>query len=504
MREFHAVIKTYASLVGLRLVSFGLAAAFLTLIAIFVPAAEFGRYSLVLSVVLVIGTGLLSFGNHALLRFAREEFKTNGSVSRALGTRLVIHGVLTLAALLAVWLIHPVLVARIGIPTGSFGLIALALLVVPANEMATFTAQAVGRYTGFGLGPVVLRLGQLTFISLIYVFALISWKALMIATLAGYAACAAVSWSRVPRQALRNLRASSYDLRRFGSFSWSLPFGSASVVLMDWMDLWFIQHFLGTASVGVYAWVYNISLMARALLTPLGALIAPLLIDLSVSGDTAAMTRIMRVSQSLALLVVASIPAISGLFIVAASVLDLGDYQAGVAAATILIAGGAFQLGVTFWYPMILARERLVARGTLVLILGSTLNALGNWFLIPLVGMPGAAFATALAMSFNMLGFLFVIRRHFAIDEGPSLLATVIFAVVILAGVGISALMPMIPGVLLCLLSAAIPLVIGRRLGFYNGLSELRLARIEDGQGNLKRLTGRALVWLSTDRVERH
>ena len=487
------MIKSYTSLAGLRLLSFGLAAAFLAIVAGAVPAAEFGRYSLVLSVVLVIGSGLLSFGNPALLRFAREEYTASGLVGRALATRLVAHAGLTLVVLTALWLLHPLLSAKIGVPSDSLGLMVLALLLVPLNEMATFAAQSVNRYTGYGIGPVILRLAQLASVTLIYVLAVASWKILMIGTLAGYGLCAILSWSRVPRRAIRNLRPSLHEFRRFGNFSWSLPIASMSVVLMDWMDLWFIQYFLGTASVGVYAWVYNISLMARALLTPLGALVAPRLIDLSVTKDTAALARIVRVSQSLVLLVIALIPGIVGLFIVALGAVDLGDYQAGIAPAMILIAAGAFQFGVTFWYPMILAQEQLVARGTLVLLLGAALNAAGNWLLIPLLAAPGAAFATALAICFNMMGFILILRRCFAIKTGPSLPAMAAFGAVMLTGVAVAAFLPVTAGASLCFLTSAVSLLTGRRLAFYNGLSELNAVRAQGA----KSLTRRTLAWLN-------
>ena len=492
------MIKSYASLVGLRLVSFGLAGAFLGLVTLVVPAAEFGRYSLVLSVLLVIGSGFLSFGNPALLRFGREEYTRDGALGRILTVRLAVHAVLLLTVLAALWVVYPFLSDAIGLPPGAFGLLALGLLIVPMNEMATHAAQSVERYTGYGLAPVVLRLVQLLSVVAIYVWAPAAWEILLIGTLVGYAACAAISWSRVPRLALRNFKPAAEDFRRFTAFSWSMPLATMSVLIVDWMDLWFIQHFLGVVSVGIYAWVYNLSLLARAITTPLGALMGPRLIDLRVENDTAALVRIVLISQSSLLLAVALAPGIVGLFSLGAQFLSLGSYGAGIAPAMILIAGAAFQLGVTFWYPMILAQEALVARGTLVLLGAAGINALGNWLLIPQMGLSGAAISTAIAIGSSMTALLFIIRRHHSIDAGPSAAQVAAFGAGMIAVVAIATSLSPPAGAALCLLASAASVFAGRHMAVFSGLSALSVATAREDGGRIRAVTTRTLSWLST------
>ena len=98
------MLKEYLSLAGIRGLSLVLAAMVILLVTLVVPAADFGRFNLMMAVTQIITAATLSFPNLGLLRFAREDYTLRGNIGEALATRGVVHLVLLLAALPGAWL----------------------------------------------------------------------------------------------------------------------------------------------------------------------------------------------------------------------------------------------------------------------------------------------------------------------------------------------------------------------------------------------------------------
>jgi O-antigen/teichoic acid export membrane protein len=218
------MLSEYLSLAGIRGLSLVLAAAVILLVTLVVPAADFGRFNLMMAVTQIITAATLSFPNLGLLRFAREDYTLRGSIGEALATRAVVHFVLLLVVLPSVWLSFPWLADRMDVPVSVSPLLLLAILIVSANEMGTVAAQSVGSLVGYAGVQVLFRLLQIATLVLMYVSAINSWMFLFAGTVIGYAAGAGLAWSRVPGRTLRPFKPSLGMLRRFATFSWSIPF----------------------------------------------------------------------------------------------------------------------------------------------------------------------------------------------------------------------------------------------------------------------------------------
>ena len=494
------LIKTYLSIAGLRLISLVLAAILMLLVIVVIPADDFGRFNLMMSVGQVIVAASLSFFNLALLRYARASFTLHGVIGEALATRSILHLLLLAIVLPVIWLSFPWLSSKTDVLPQTLPLLLILTVVISLSEMGTVCAQSVGRLAGYGSAQVLFRLVQVFTLTFMYVAAINDWTMLLIGTVAGYGVAAAVPWSRIPRKAFSHFRPSLSMLRRFLSFSWSIPAAGLTLVVMNWMDLWFIGWFMDLESVGIYAWAYNLSMAGTALLAPLAALIGPRTIDLRALGDVAEIRRMVMISQPVFLLALTTIPLVASIFAAAVSLLPLGTYAGVVAPAMVLFAAVAFQLGRYLWEPQVHSFEALVVRSTAVIITMGLINALGDWVLIPRMGIVGAAIATAIAFAFGAMALLAMVRVSLGVG-GPSLVGMTLFTIAVVAPVTLAALSPGPVEYALCALVTPILFLAARKFGLFAAFGLITWPAVEHRETWPTRLL-RAVVSLTTQPEE--
>lgn len=405
-------------LVGWRLLSLLFAGLFLASVAAAVPAEVFGRFSLAMSVVTVAGGGLLSLGNHALLRFGRQAFAETGTIGGQVALRLQLFAAVYLTVAVGLWAAVPLWQGFLGISDGDLPWLLLGLLLVPLGETGIFAAQAAGRFTGFGVAPAVARGIHLAVLIGLIAADAVSWRTLFLGAVTGYGVAAAFTWWSLPAGCLGRWRRRTPGLRLFAGFGWSIPLASLSVAVMGAVDLWFLRGFRSVEEVGVYSWIYAIAMTATALLAPLGALLANRYLDHVRRHEHAALGALLTQTRTVMLLAIGGCLAGAGVFLALATVLpvDLGRYAGAVAPGVVLLAGIAFQLGTNMWETMSLGRDGRTVAASLVLGLMALTNVLLDWFLVPAIGVLGAAFATSGAYLVGAVG----LHALVAVDGGDA------------------------------------------------------------------------------------
>lgn len=489
------LLRRYLGLVGLQAIGAVLAAAFLALVAIAVAPEVFGAFSLALSVAQVVAAIGLAWTNAALLRYAREEVAVEGTIGANLGSRLLIHAVLLVVIVPALILLREPLEAALGLAPGAFGLILAALVVISMFEMGAYAAQAVERFSAYGVGPVVLKAVQIATLGLFVLGVAEDWQALMIGTIVGYALALVLAWGQIPARAYGRVRATGRQLKRILAYSWSLPIGAAGGVLVIWMDLWFLRFFLDLDAVGVYAWAYNISLFASALFVPLGAIVAPRVLDMRVANDAPGLRRYARTAAALYFLAASLLPAALAVVIALFWLADMGRYQAALAPLLVLLVATLFQFANYLINPVLAAYERLVPVIVAISLVIAALNGAGNWLLIGPLGLLGPALATVGAFAVGTLLALSLARRATPAADGFAPSAAVAAGTACI-GVAIAvAFAPPAVGLTACLLIAALATLAARRAGAYRGIGE-----IASLTGGLPAFAAapvrRALLWL--------
>jgi len=467
------MLEQYLRIVGLRLIGIAAAAAFLFVVSAAVPVAVFGQYSLVMSILQVVGAALLAWPNQALLRFGREEYVAATTIKTTLGNRLALHAImLALVLPLAAWT-APWIAAWTDIQTTPLrAALLLGLLLIPLSDMANFAALATNRYVGYGLVPLVLRLSQLASVILILFFVAPTWPLLVAGALLGYALGALLGFARIPRHAIAGTRPRFRGAGRLLAYSWPIPFAGLSAALINWMDLWFLRHFLAVGEVGIYAWAYHVVFLATALLVPLSAILAPHAVDAEVATDTRTQRAIMTMVFAATAIAAAILPLVLMVLFLGVSGLPLGAYAAAIQPLLLLTTATALQFAMAQIEPTLLARKSFVRGLVAALILTATVNALANWLFIPIWGTTGAALATILGYSCGLLAQVRLARR---LTKDP-LRAT--WPLFMLVGANVLlvlafAWMPVLAVPPFAILASTLLITIGRAAGLFAGLGAL-------------------------------
>ena len=467
------MLRTYASLVGLQGIAAGLTFLFLAIVAAVVPASEFGKFSLALSLAQIIAAIAFAWTNAALLRFAREEVGQDGTMRATLGSRLLIHLALLVVALPVLILTWSHLERLIDVPSDALLLVIAAIFFVTLYDIGSYAAQAAEKFAAYGAGPVLLRLVQVLALGLFALGVVSDWQTLMVATIFGYALGVVIAWRQIPRSMLRRVRPSRRQVSRILRYSWSVPIGSAGGVLVVWMDLWFVRHFLDLESVGVYAWAYNVSLFASAVFIPLSAVVAPKIIDRHVQRDDAGIRHYSQVAMSLFSVALVAVPLALGAVIALFALIDFGSYAPALAPAAILLGATLFQLAAYLVNPVLAAHENLVTRGVAINLLVAAVNAVGNWVLIPRFGVSGPAIATAMAFGVGAILTLELARRATAARDAFNVRFVLVGGIATVAiAAGLVALDTAIAIPVAVLISFLVA-VFGRRLGAFHGLGSI-------------------------------
>lgn len=474
------LLRSYFCVVLLRAISIVLAGAYVGVVTALVSPFEFGRFNLVLSVAQLLGAALLSWPNQALLRYGREDYRVSGSFGGVFGARLLLQILLLLIILPVVIALSPRLAGWLAVEVQPLAItLCLVLVLLPIADLSNVVAQIVSRFVGYGLSPIVQRLAQLGVLGLVFLGVPLSWDILMMGNVVGYLIATMLIGMMIPSGILGNLRFELRQVKRIFSYSWAMPLASLSAFLISWMDIWFLRHFSGLESVGIYAWAYNISLLATNLLVPVAAVLAPRSIDLRVSERRMELGRMLNLTFAIVALSAALMPAFLVCIGLVAQVLPLGAYSAAVPPLLILAAGTLFQLGMALMEPVVFAHEKLVVRAVLLMIGMAGVNALLNILLIPSLGLIGPAIATAAAYAFGMFMQWTLLERALAfprsLKPGIALVwaAVPVTAILILNEGGRAAYV----GLVVC---SALMLLAGRRSGLFAGIDVLR-SRLKPG-----------------------
>ncbi len=164
------------------------------------------------------------------------------------------------------------------------------------------------------------------------------------------------------------------------------------------LDLVMLGFLKDESAVGYYTAAHKIQKILLTIVTSLGAVMLPRLSNLIAEGKNEEFARLSQ--KSVDFIVFLSVPMFLGLIVVSEPLIHLfcGDsYEPAITtlkflSPVILIIGLSNLIGIQVLYPQ--GKENLVIISTAV---GAVVNFGINWFIIPVYGSDGAAFATLIA-----------------------------------------------------------------------------------------------------------
>lgn len=397
--------KNYVSLVAAQIASFALSFASVWLATRLLGSTGYGGVVAIIAASQAIGQLGVNWTSASLGRYGVEDFVETGSIARPFWTRFWFFVPNTLLVLVTAPFWLPVLSSLLKLSPQTY------LFV-----LAHFLANAVWTHVQQGLqGAKLMRLqGSLLTIERAIVFLIILACALSNRTsflnIALAYILAPLATSIVGMWTLRKLifPVSGLDwglLRRMLKFSLPiLPASFLGYMSTNYLDAFFITHYLSEAHLGVYAVVYLISGTSLQLPLLLGTILIPLFITLQIDGTDDRARRFM----------LNGLPLLTLLWGIACSCLAaFGSYFFP------MIFGDQFrEMGKLFWPLMAAAAlagplfmgyapfshsKSVTYIAMLAALSAAMVNVLLNFLLIPRFGLVGCAWATTIAFALHLV-----------------------------------------------------------------------------------------------------
>ncbi|GAB4386056.1 MAG: lipopolysaccharide biosynthesis protein [Elainellaceae cyanobacterium] len=214
-----------------------------------------------------------------------------------------------------------------------------------------------------------------------------------------------------------------YALRQWLVISLPMLFIDGSFIVLNQTDTLMIGGFLGTKAVGVYGAAFKTAGWVSFILVAVNAIAAPMFATLYAEGDRAGLQQM--VSAIARWMFYPALVMALGLFIFAEPILSVFGSEFVVAkwAVMALAVGQLVNVGAgSVGYLLnMTGHQNQCAR---VIGYAAVLNLVLNLLLIPLLGVLGAAIATAISMSVWNIWLNRLVVKH--LDVNPSIVAAII------------------------------------------------------------------------------
>ena len=236
----------------------------------------------------------------------------------------------------------------------------------------------------------------------------------------------------------------NYKLPNFSILSKFLKYGlptlpsSMSFWIVNLSDRYFISFFLGTAALGIYSASYSLGNIPRLFSALINFII---MIAVSKLYDEGKFDEVKdHLSYALKYFLMLSIPFVFGSLFMSESIIMLlttNEIAEGSSHVTFIISLAHLVLGIysVFTYVLLVTKKTKILTYTWLIPL--PLNLILNYFLIPYIGIMGAAYTTLLAYLLAMFFVIFFSNKEFkfSIDWNfilKSIYSSIIMSVLIL------------------------------------------------------------------------
>lgn len=414
------MFKTASIIYAMQAVSVLCGLVTLLVITRYFSPAEYGRYTLYLSLISLGGALLSNWTKTAFLRYGREEWMTNRHLGEALATELcfVLIGV-SIAAGLA-WFFGASICQFLSLPSNPWELLVLGVLFFSLPPVCIDAGQAVGRPLSLGFAPLIMRLsllGGALFSG--YLLNQTGWNYLALWYLVGAAIVSLVSLSTLPKNAWHRFFPTLNMFLKILRYSWAIPLATTAAYVVQWVDGWVIRLYVDTEAVGLYNWAYQVIDLGTMGFATLSVLILPRLIDANVNANRQAIKdyahqafRIIALFNAILVLLLPFIFPVMRLLIVP-------EYHPAYQVLLMLTAILPFLLMGYLAGPIAHAFEKLVSRWVIISIVLAAINVTFDLILVPVLGSSGAAIATGIAFIFSSITQSWIYSRYLGIKFLP-------------------------------------------------------------------------------------
>lgn len=407
--------KNYVLLLSAQVASALLSFAAVWLATRLLGSSGYGRVVAIIAASQAIGQLAVNWTAVSLYRYGVEEFVETGRIAKTFWTRfwIFLPNLVLVVATSPLWL--PYLSALLKLPPQAYVFI-----------LAHFLASSLWVNVQQGLqGAKLMRMqGALMSFERLLIFLIIlacfvSGRASFLTVTLAYivaplGACAVGLW-HLRRLIFPVAGLDTTVLPRMLKFSLPLlPTALVGYMSTSYLDAFFITHYLSAAALGVYAIAYQVSGIALQIPLLVGTVLMPLFITLQVDGQVERSGRFMREVLPLLTLMwglTCAFVAVIGSY---AFPLIFGAQFVGLELLLWPLMAAAALVGPLWMGYAPFSNSRSVTYiGMLGAIAAALVNLLLNYWLIPMFGLVGCAWATTAAYGLNMAVVVLLVHWRF-------------------------------------------------------------------------------------------
>lgn len=419
--ELRKALRDYAAVVSAQLGVLPLSLLWLGLIARLLGPQALGSYLVGIAVVQFLFRILIGWASDTVIRFGASEALQPQRLTRTVSTRALLQFLGLGLGVVSLECARPVLQQWAGLSPEAVHLLCVVLIAHSWWDLGLSISRTVDAIPRYAAGAwirqclLVLGAGALW----------MRWAAPTIEAVLVIEAAASIlmgSWliGRVGRRVFSPSAIAWPHLLEVIRYAWSNVVAFLTGYLVDWIDLYVIRAFLGVMFVGLYQFGYRLMLLASSGLMGTIVVTVPLFMRWKAGGSPEKITAFLdayapRVTWLWSMLMTLLIPATPLL------VHWLGGpaYHAAGPILMVLWAGLAFQALSVMTTPLFSVHDALPLVMILNLVMAG-INIVGDLIAVPLFGIIGAAWATAVAYTIIGLLYGWFACRRFGIRLGSA------------------------------------------------------------------------------------
>ncbi len=404
--------RNYLTLIVTQFISSLSALATVWLLTRLLGAGGYGQVAALIAAAFLIATAALNWSAMSLARIGCEEFVETGRLTQTFWTRTYLLALNWLLILATAPFWQPLLANRLHLTRE-----AQFLLFAYLAALSLF-GHVQHALMGAKLQSLSGRLQAAERLLILTGAALLFWKGGsvvgVIAVQAVGSLCASlVGLWRLRRLIGRPVLLKPVLLRRVLLFSLPLiPQSLIGYFSTNYLDAWFIQHYLSAADLGVYSIAYQLTGTVMQLPVLVSSLLLPMFTTLEVRQGNRQLDRYMR-----ELLPVMSLgwalagTLVTGLIVLLLPLVFGEQFAAAAPLMWPLMAAGVIVGPMSMGYGPLLNAKSATMAIAVGAVAGAATNVLLNFLLIPRCGLLGCAWATAFSYLVNLLVGAFLLRR---------------------------------------------------------------------------------------------
>jgi len=422
--EAKSIVGNYFAVFGGRIASVFLGGAVLTMATRALGPERFGMFSLFLMVAGFFTTVFVNWQNSAVLRFGREEYLKDDSLSKVFSAYLAIFAAAYILSSALIIIFRSKITGYIGVGSGYVLLVMFFIFTSAFYDISFYVLQAAGRLKTYSALPIIEKLVALaiffTLSRILYPAKGLTLTSVVLGFIGGQAAVIfSAALSIIDKKLLMPLVFDIGYIRKIIRYSWAMPVGAIATFIVNWVDVIFLKKYMPLSDVGVYSLAYRGMGFFSLLIMSTIPLTFPIIVSLRTLGNKELIARYIDelVPQGVFLwsMFLGAVVIFSGYLIP----LIFGQaYTPASKIFSVLLVGVAFQ-AIGCFYSGFTGAFDIVAPVVGISVVISFLKTLGDFIFIPHYGTPGAAYVSAVTSIIANILYLPVLQRWGGVEKNP-------------------------------------------------------------------------------------